>query len=657
MMYLKPNGLLQGGKYKIVRFLSNGGFGNTYEGVHTMMDTRVAIKEFFPKMFCNRDENTSHVTVATQGNRELVEKLRKKFNEEAKAVFQMNHPNIVRVLDIFDENGTAYYVMEYIDGKSLNEITKERGALSEAEAVGYIRQVADALKYVHSLNRLHLDIKPGNIMVDKNGKAILIDFGASKHYDDESGENTSTLMGVNTKGYAPIEQSTQSFTSFSPATDIYALGATLYKLLTGIVPPDANMILAEEEVLQPLPSNITATTRNAVMAAMQMKRKDRPQNVKTFMNRLAVPTNSNDRKTISIIEETILDSPQKNKYDELLAIAVHGDILAQRSLGDVLATGVGSDYNREKAIYWYTQAAEQGDPISQFELGRLYEEEDSVKSEYWFKKAVTNLSRNKKNDSNGRVNYSLACCFYYGWGTEDDEDKSQPLFDKAINLLEESAHKGDPISQHLLGEYYDVIEDDREKTIYWYRKAAEQGHIEASFFLGCKFYEDKEQSIYWFSKAAEQGHTDAQYELDDLQGKHDFVKEEYVQTLYNLFLHEILTSQEDVKKYLVKANGDLLTAGQAMNERCLKVRGYYIKDLEKKLLFPEEKKTNVSTNDKEVKQKKVGCLGHLWRIFVTVILMSVAALILGLIVPIAPVAGIGGTIIGFWVAGKIFGKD
>ena len=317
MGQLMDNTTLQGGKYKIVRFLSSGGFGNTYEGVHTMMDTRVAIKEFFPKMFCNRDENTSHVTVATQGNRELVDKLRKKFNEEAKAIFQMKHDNIVRVLDIFEENGTAYYVMEYIDGKSLNEITKERGVLPEAEAVGYIRQVADALKYVHSLNRLHLDIKPGNIMVDKNGKAILIDFGASKHYDDESGENTSTLMGVNTKGYAPIEQSTQSFTSFSPATDIYALGATLYKLLTGIVPPDANLLLAEEETLQPLSNSISAPTRNAVMAAMQLRRKDRPQSVDEFVAMLSknqnVSTHNNasrhldGTKNIAIDEETIID--------------------------------------------------------------------------------------------------------------------------------------------------------------------------------------------------------------------------------------------------------------------------------------------------------------------------------------------------------------
>lgn len=320
-MHLSNNTSLQGGKYEIIRFLSSGGFGNTYEGIHTMMDTRVAIKEFFPKMFCNRDENTSHVTVATQGNRELVDKLRKKFNEEAKAVFQMKHDNIVRVLDIFEENGTAYYVMEYIDGMSLNDITKERGALPEAEAVGYIRQVADALKYVHSLNRLHLDIKPSNIMVDKNGKAILIDFGASKHYDDESGENTSTLMGVNTKGYAPIEQSTQSFTSFSPATDIYALGATLYKLLTGIVPSDANLLLAEEETLQPLSNSISAPTRNAVMAAMQLRRKDRPQSVDEFVAMLSknqnVSTHNNasrpldGTKNIAIDEETIIDSNNK----------------------------------------------------------------------------------------------------------------------------------------------------------------------------------------------------------------------------------------------------------------------------------------------------------------------------------------------------------
>ena len=116
-MYLANNTLLQGGKYKIVGHISSSEFGNTYEGVHTMMDTRVAIKEFFPKMFCNRDENTSHITVATQSNKELVDKLRKKFIEEAKAIFKMNHPNIVKVHDLLEKNATAYYNIKYINNK------------------------------------------------------------------------------------------------------------------------------------------------------------------------------------------------------------------------------------------------------------------------------------------------------------------------------------------------------------------------------------------------------------------------------------------------------------------------------------------------------------------------------------------------------------
>ena len=314
-MYLKDSTLLQCGKYKIVGHISSGGFGNTYEGVHTLMDARVAIKEFFPKMFCNRDENTSHITVATQSNIELVDKLRKKFIEEAKAIFKMNHPNIVKVHDIFEENGTAYYVMDYIDGKSLGDIVKQRGALSESEAVDYIRQVAGALKYVHSLNRLHLDIKPGNVMVEANGHAVLIDFGASKYYDMESGENTSTLMGVNTKGYAPIEQSTQSFTRFSPATDIYALGATLYKLLTGITPPDANLLMAKEETLAPLPSCISKSTHNAVLNAMTLIRADRVQTVETFLSLLdsKTPDTSDNEETVCEEACKVAEEEQKRR--------------------------------------------------------------------------------------------------------------------------------------------------------------------------------------------------------------------------------------------------------------------------------------------------------------------------------------------------------
>ncbi len=289
--HLADGTLLQGGKYKIVRFLNSGGFGCTYEALHTQFESRVAIKEFFIETFCNRNGNTGSVSIATDSQVEIVHKLRRKFVDEAKMVFQMHqkhpkkyHPNIVHVIDIFEENGTAYYVMDFIEGKSLNDMVKTCGPLPEQVALRYIRQVADALKYVHSFNRLHLDVKPGNIMIDANNDAILIDFGASKHYDEESGENTSSLLGINTKGYAPVEQQNASFKTFSPATDIYALGATIYKLLTGITPPDAASLLSEESFLQPLPTTISPNTRNAVNAAMQLKRKDRPQSIDEFLD-------------------------------------------------------------------------------------------------------------------------------------------------------------------------------------------------------------------------------------------------------------------------------------------------------------------------------------------------------------------------------------
>ena len=295
-MHLQLGTLLQGGKYRIERFIASGGFGCTYEAHHTLLDERVALKEFFVSDFCNRDERTGQVSVGTQSKVALYGKLKKKFMDEARSLYMMKHPGIVRVIDVFEENGTAYYAMEYIDGQSLSDVVKKRGKLPEAEAVGYIRQVAEALKYVNGLNRLHLDIKPGNIMLGKDGKAVLIDFGASKHYDDETGENTSTLLGINTTGYAPVEQVNQSFKSFSPATDIYALGATLYKLLTGITPPPSTMLVSEEASLEPLPSTISPATRKAVESAMLLLRKHRPQTIDAWMQMLSgAASNVNDR--------------------------------------------------------------------------------------------------------------------------------------------------------------------------------------------------------------------------------------------------------------------------------------------------------------------------------------------------------------------------
>lgn len=272
---------LQGTKYLILRYISSGGFGCTYEGMHVLLKKRIAIKEFFVKDFCNRDEKTSRVSVGTLSKRALVDKLKGKFIDEARAMSQFQHPNIVHVSDVFEENGTAYYVMDYIDGSSVSQIIKEKGSIPEAQALKYICQIADALKYVHNNKRLHLDIKPSNIMVDSKDNAVLIDFGTSKQYEEEGGENTSTLGGL-TPGYAPIEQMGNSVTKFLPATDIYALGATLYKMLTGTTPLAATMRASGED-MPPLPPYISERTRTAITIAMSVRKSDRPQTMDEFL--------------------------------------------------------------------------------------------------------------------------------------------------------------------------------------------------------------------------------------------------------------------------------------------------------------------------------------------------------------------------------------
>lgn len=359
-MHLADNTLLQGGKYRIVRFISSGGFGCTYEAEHVMLHKKVAIKEFFVKDFCNRDETTSQVSVGITSKTALVDKLKGKFIEEAQSLCTLDHSNIVHVSDVFEENGTAYYVMDYIKGPSLNDLVKRDGSMDERRAVGYIKQIAEALEYVHSRNRLHLDIKPGNIMVDENDKAVLIDFGASKQYDEEGGENTSTLLGK-TPGYAPLEQMGNDVVKFLPSTDIYALGATLYKLLTGVTPPSASLLASGEE-LGDMPSTISAGTRNAIIAAMQTNKMKRPQSVEDFLKLLlsevSKSSSANEDDDHTIYDEEPVKPAQKPKIEKVnkpkQQEVVHSSIeeKLKQPTNDVNKAAVLNALPKEKFGFW-----------------------------------------------------------------------------------------------------------------------------------------------------------------------------------------------------------------------------------------------------------------------------------------------------------------
>ena len=290
--YLSSESSLQGGRYRIVRMLGSGGFGITYLGTQTGLERNIVIKEFFMTDYCLRDEYSNLITVPTVSNVEFVERFKDKFLKEARHIAQLKHPNIVNIIDVFEENGTAYYVMDFIEGGSLVEKVQREGSLPENVAKRYILQIADALNYIHQRYMNHLDVKPGNIMLSRNDNAILIDFGLSKQYDSQTGHQTSTTPVGISHGYAPMEQYKEGGVSeFSPETDIYSLGATLYYLLTGARPPVSQEINEDGLPLDQLKAkNISWPTISAIINAMKPRRKERTHDINTFIAELNAGT-------------------------------------------------------------------------------------------------------------------------------------------------------------------------------------------------------------------------------------------------------------------------------------------------------------------------------------------------------------------------------
>lgn len=284
MNELHANTSLQNRRYAIKKTLGQGGFGITYLAYDNVNRRQVAIKEFFMKELCNRN-GKHHMSVPSTGSRQLVDKFRAKFLKEANTIANLSHPNIIKIYDIFEENDTAYYAMEYISGGSLADLLKKEPEkrFCEVDALHYLRQVAGALNYIHMLGINHLDIKPDNIL-DDNGRAVLIDFGVAKRYDNDGHQTSTTPVGLS-HGYAPLEQyKNGGVAEFSPATDIYSLGATLYKLITGQTPPDANDVL--DKGLPDIEDMMSTQCADAIKKAMRSKRAYRQQSIDEFLNML-----------------------------------------------------------------------------------------------------------------------------------------------------------------------------------------------------------------------------------------------------------------------------------------------------------------------------------------------------------------------------------
>lgn len=301
--------LLHGGTYKIEKVLGQGSFGITYLAEHTNLGKKVAIKEFFMKELNSRGEDGS---ITGMSDSSLSQNYCQKFKKEAINLSRLDHPNIVRVTDSFSENGTFYYVMDFIEGQNLNDYIKSH-YIDEAEAVSIIKSVADALIYMHEeKHMLHLDLKPGNVMRRNDGHIFLIDFGLSKHYSTDGQPETSTTIGLGTAGYAPIEQGNKAKNGeFRPTIDVYALGATFYKLLTRETPPPASDLVSDDELLENKlrEKGVSDNLIKVVTEAMCPNVRKRTQSVREFRDALtdcsvqtpeSIPTKSAEKETIVV---------------------------------------------------------------------------------------------------------------------------------------------------------------------------------------------------------------------------------------------------------------------------------------------------------------------------------------------------------------------
>ena len=293
---LSPGACLASGEYQIDRPLGQGGFGITYQGIDTRLNRAVAVKEFFPEG-CWRQGST--VVSAGRWNSDTYSNAKQKFLLEGQTLGQFNHPGIVRVFYYFEENNTAYMVMEYLRGKTLAQILKQRrGKLSESEALAYVGQIGLALELLHSAQFLHRDIKPDNIMLADDGRIVLIDFGAARDFTSNCTTRYTTML---TPGYAPLEQYGRAL-KHGAFTDIYALGSTLYHLLTGVAPVSAIERAAgvDLKAVREINPQISDRVSQTIAKAMIMDVDRRIQSVREFLDLLQVESTLAAKKNASI---------------------------------------------------------------------------------------------------------------------------------------------------------------------------------------------------------------------------------------------------------------------------------------------------------------------------------------------------------------------
>ena len=281
--HLTPGTILNN-KFMVGAALGEGGFGITYIGRDTKLDMKVAIKEYYPNGYANRSHTVSSAvnSSTSEDKKEFFDTGRERFLREAQVLAKFSGSSgIVDVRDFFEENNTAYIVMEYLDGQTLKDHLTKRGTLTPEQTIELLMPVMESLKKVHTQGLIHRDISPDNIML-VDGHVKLLDFGAARNVSANANKSLSVMLKP---GYAPEEQY-RSKGNQGPWTDIYAICATMYKCITGITPDDSTQRVFKDELKTPsaLGVIINPTIEAALMKGLAVLQKDRYQNIDELLN-------------------------------------------------------------------------------------------------------------------------------------------------------------------------------------------------------------------------------------------------------------------------------------------------------------------------------------------------------------------------------------
>ena len=510
-------------RYRIIKQLGSGGMGSVWLAEDIQLDGKLFAIKMLPSILV--------------ANKRAYAQLK----SEALVAMKLVHTNIVQIRAFEENNGNPFLVMDYIDGETLDDWLGDRSqgsgrasvlasrsqgsGVGEDEIVRLLKPIAEALDYAHTEGVVHRDIKPANVMIRKDGRPFIMDFGIAREIQE-----TMTFVTGKMSSGTLMYMSPEQLHGHAPKKfqDIYSFAAMVYECLTGRPPFCRGQIEYQIDHDDPEPLSNEIAIASSVMAGLAKKPEDRPASCVAIIEKKvysAVKEKRSSSETVSQESNSNCDKAENTRlaieaceaerWEEAFRLsenADRNDSTLQFYLGNMYAKGRGVTKDDYEAVKWFRKAAEQGIASAQFYLGNMYlDGEGVIKDDYeavkWYRKSA--------EQGNAYAQCNLGIMYVNGRGVTKDECEAVKCFRKA-------AEQGDALAQYNLGWMYEAgrgVTKDESEAVKWYRKSAEQGDAYAQGNLGWMYQygrgvtKDEYEAVKWYRKAAEQGYASAQSNL------------------------------------------------------------------------------------------------------------------------------------------------